>query len=74
MISNNPLVKGNDPQTTARISIRVNIYDINDQAPTFNPVNYEVTIPEDIPNKTPLPNLSLRVTDLDVVSLNLGFY
>lgn len=73
MISYNPPVYGDDSQTTAKISIRVNIYDVNDQAPTFNPVNYEVTIPEDIPNKTPLPNLSLRVTDLDVVSLNLDF-
>nr|XP_034314660.1 cadherin-87A isoform X2 [Crassostrea gigas] len=66
VISYNPPVYGDDSQTTAKISIRVNIYDVNDQAPTFNPVNYEVTIPEDIPNKTPLPNLSLRVTDLDV--------
>ena len=68
VISTNPLQLGNDPQTTARTAIRVTIYDINDQAPTFNPINYQVTIPEDIPNKTPLPNLALSVNDLDVVS------
>nr|XP_022319460.1 cadherin-23-like isoform X1 [Crassostrea virginica] len=66
VISTNPLQLGNDPQTTARTAIRVTIYDINDQAPTFNPINYQVTIPEDIPNKTPLPNLALSVNDLDV--------
>ncbi|XP_062622203.1 cadherin-87A-like [Saccostrea cucullata] len=66
VISLNPLVLGNDAQTTARTSVRINIYDINDQAPTFDPVNYQVSIPEDTPNKTPLPNLSLSVTDLDV--------
>ncbi|XP_056018521.1 cadherin-87A-like [Ostrea edulis] len=66
VINLNPLELGNDPQTTARTSIRITIFDINDQAPTFDPVNYQVTIPEDTPNRTPLPNLSLSVTDLDV--------
>lgn len=52
--------------TTSNITIVVG--DVNDQAPLFNEKEFNVTISEDIGTNTPLPDLNIVVTDMDVVS------
>ena len=69
-----PNVYGDDAQTTAEATIRIIIMDNNDNAPTFIPALYNVTIPEDIPNRSPLPDLSFFVTDLDLVRFFLRIF
>lgn len=57
---------GNDPLTTAYTTIRITVQDINDNSPTFSVTNFNVSIAEDIPNDTQLPNIILTVTDPDL--------
>lgn len=44
---------------------------MNDERPTFNKLEYYVSIPENLPEGSPLPNLDMTVTDSDVVSTEL---
>lgn len=61
--------RGNDPLTTTSAEATVTIKDVNDEPPQFNQREYNVEIPENVPNGTPLPHLDMTVKDPDVVSV-----
>lgn len=66
-----PEVLGNDAQTTATATIQIQVLDINDNRPQFNPNVYDVEIYEDIANNSILPTLLLTVSDIDQVRCNI---
>lgn len=59
---------GNDNLTVSTAEATVTIKDVNDEPPTFNRREYNIEIPENVPNGTPLPHLDMTVKDPDVVS------
>lgn len=59
----------NEDSATATAEVSVTIRDVNDEPPTFNKLEYYVSIPENLPEGSPLPNLDMTVTDPDVVSI-----
>ncbi|CAL4115826.1 unnamed protein product, partial [Meganyctiphanes norvegica] len=59
-------VGGLDTETVADVTITIR--DVNDEAPKFNKREYRATIPENVPEGTPLPNLDMFVQDTDVGS------
>lgn len=61
-------VRGNDPLTMTTAEATVTIKDVNDEPPQFNQREYNVEIPENVPDGTPLPHLDMTVKDPDVVS------
>ncbi|XP_050390915.1 cadherin-87A [Patella vulgata] len=61
---------GNTSDTTADATIRISILDVNDNAPKFKENNYEVSIYENIPNESALPDLIMTVTDEDTGTAN----
>ena len=66
---------GNDNLTVSTAEATVTIKDVNDEPPTFNRREYNIEIPENVPNGTPLPHLDMTVKDPDVVSRNfVKFY
>ena len=67
-------ILGDDSTTTAVTTIRITVLDANDNSPTFNNTLYNVSIVEDIPNQSPLPNVILTVSDPDLVSCFPWFY
>lgn len=60
---------GNDNLTVSTAEATVTIKDVNDEPPTFNRREYNIEIPENVPNGTPLPHLDMTVKDPDVVSI-----
>jgi hypothetical protein len=58
-------VPGDDDITSSTADITITIRDVNDEAPTFNQQEYDVTIPENVPFGTPLANLNMEVKDTD---------
>ncbi|XP_071106393.1 cadherin-87A-like [Haliotis cracherodii] len=70
IISVTPEILGNDTSTTATATIRINVRDQNDNAPTFHQSDFTVNIYEDIPNESALPGLIMTVTDLDSGTAN----
>ncbi len=58
-------IPGEDELTSSTADITITIRDINDEPPTFNKQEYEVTIPENVPFGTPLANLNMEVKDTD---------
>ncbi|XP_067673629.1 cadherin-87A-like [Haliotis asinina] len=70
VISVTPEVLGNDSSTTATATIRINVRDQNDNAPTFHKSDFTVDIFENIPNESALPGLIMTVTDLDSATAN----
>lgn len=60
--------KGNLTESTAVAT--VTIRDVNDEPPTFNRREYNVEIPENVPNGTLLPHLDMTVKDPDSVSID----
>ncbi|XP_024937586.1 cadherin-87A isoform X2 [Cephus cinctus] len=59
-------VSGNDNLTVSTAEATVTIKDVNDEPPTFNRREYNIEIPENVPDGTPLPNLDMSVKDPDV--------
>ena len=59
---------GNDASTTAYTTIRITVLDANDNSPEFTVTNFNISIAEDIPNESPIPNVILTVSDPDLVS------
>lgn len=59
---------GNDKLTVSTAEATVTIKDVNDEPPTFNRREYNIEIPENVPDGTPLPHLDMTVKDPDVVS------
>uniref|UniRef100_A0A1B6L3B2 Cadherin domain-containing protein n=1 Tax=Graphocephala atropunctata TaxID=36148 RepID=A0A1B6L3B2_9HEMI len=57
---------GNDSLTSTTALASVTIKDVNDEPPQFNQREYSVSLPENIPDGTTLPNLDMIVTDPDV--------
>lgn len=47
----------------------ITIKDVNDEPPTFNRKEYNIAIPENIVDGTPLPHLDMMVRDSDIVSI-----
>ncbi|KAK4292814.1 hypothetical protein Pmani_034453 [Petrolisthes manimaculis] len=48
--------------------VTITIRDVNDEPPTFNKREYRASVPENVPDGTPLPNLDMFVQDTDVGS------
>ncbi|EFN85300.1 Cadherin-87A [Harpegnathos saltator] len=61
-------IPGNDKLTVSTAEATVTIKDVNDEPPTFNRREYNIEIPENVPDGTPLPNLDMTVKDPDVGS------
>lgn len=59
---------GNDDSTVSMAEATVTIKDVNDEPPSFNRREYNIEIPENVPDGTPLPHLDMSVKDPDVVS------
>ncbi|CAL1682791.1 unnamed protein product [Lasius platythorax] len=57
---------GNDKLTVSTAEATVTIKDVNDEPPTFNRREYNIEIPENVPDGTPLPHLDMTVKDPDV--------
>ncbi|XP_027213278.2 cadherin-87A [Penaeus vannamei] len=55
-----------DTETVA--DVMITIRDVNDEPPTFNRREYRASVPENVPDGTPLPNLDMFVQDTDVGS------
>lgn len=47
----------------------ITVKDVNDSPPIFNHAEYSISIPENTPVGTPLPNLDMFVHDPDVVRI-----
>ena len=47
-------------------SVTIVVTDIDDELPVFNRNSVTVPVPEDVGSDTPLPGLTLEVTDKDV--------
>ena len=58
---------GTDRSTFSVIRVNITVQDENDNAPEFNHYNYQVTIPEDVHDRTPLSTPIIEVTDHDQV-------
>lgn len=56
------------PDTETVADVTITIRDVNDEPPTFNRREYRATVPENVPDGTPLPNLDMFVQDTDVGS------
>lgn len=56
-----------DTETVA--DVMITIRDVNDEPPTFNRREYRASVPENVPDGTPLPNLDMFVQDTDVVRM-----
>lgn len=67
-------IPGNDKLTVSTAEATVTIKDVNDEPPTFNRREYNIEIPENVPDGTPLPHLDMTVKDPDVVSVLIDFY
>jgi len=61
-------VASSDDDTSATADVSITIRDVNDEPPKFNEKEYHVTIPENLLEGSPLPNLDMTVSDTDVVS------
>ncbi|XP_043681793.1 cadherin-87A [Vespula pensylvanica] len=59
-------IPGNDELTVSTAEATVTIKDVNDEVPTFNRREYNIEIPENVPDGTPLPHLDMTVKDPDV--------
>ncbi|XP_029049380.1 cadherin-87A [Osmia bicornis bicornis] len=59
-------IPGNDNLTVSTAEATVTIKDVNDEPPTFNHREYNIEIPENVMNGTPLPNLDMTVRDPDI--------
>ncbi|KAK8743275.1 hypothetical protein OTU49_001344 [Cherax quadricarinatus] len=55
-----------DTETVADVTITIR--DVNDEPPSFNKREYRASVPENVPDGTPLPNLDMFVQDTDVGS------
>ena len=60
-------VASNDENSSAKAEVSITVRDVNDEPPKFNKLEYRVTIPENLPEGSPLPNLDMTVADPDVV-------
>ena len=58
---------GTDLTSFSVMQVNITIQDQNDNAPEFNQDNYQVTIPEDMLDRTPLSTPIIEVTDRDQV-------
>nr|XP_045616245.1 cadherin-87A-like [Procambarus clarkii] len=54
--------------TETVVDITITIRDVNDEPPSFNRREYRASVPENVPDGTPLPNLDMFVQDTDVGS------
>lgn len=61
------------PDTETEVEVTITIIDVNDEPPTFNKREYRASVPENVPDGTPLPNLDMFVQDRDVVSSPVNF-
>ncbi|RUS73609.1 hypothetical protein EGW08_018632 [Elysia chlorotica] len=61
---------GNDPLTTATITIKVTVLDINDNTPTFDKPSYTAFVEENIVSGSNVPGLQMAITDIDSGTFN----
>lgn len=60
------IVDGEPVGDSVVTNITIVVGDMNDQEPVFNQHEFNITIPEDIGENTPLPGLNIVVADMDV--------
>ncbi|XP_023233383.1 cadherin-23-like [Centruroides sculpturatus] len=60
------LINGRPIGDSVISNVTIVVTDINDQQPEFNEKQFNVTVSEDISNNTPLPDLNMVVSDMDV--------
>ena len=63
-----PYGNRDDHLATSIALVTITLQDVNDEAPRFNRHEYQVTIPEGVPNGTPLASLDMLVEDRDTGS------
>lgn len=63
-----PYFNPNDPLSSSLTSVTITLQDVNDESPRFNKHEYYVTIPEGVPNGTPLASLDMLIEDRDTGS------
>ncbi|RWS21315.1 cadherin-87A-like protein, partial [Leptotrombidium deliense] len=68
--SNGVLTSNIEPETqcSSITSVTITLQDVNDETPTFNKHEYQVSIAEGVPNGTPLASLDMIVEDKDTGS------
>ncbi|XP_071526000.1 cadherin-87A [Panulirus ornatus] len=64
-VSGNPV---GTKETETVVDVTITIRDVNDEPPSFNKREYRASVPENVPDGTPLPNLDMFVQDTDVGS------
>lgn len=54
-----------EPGASTTTALAITVKDVNDEAPTFSRPSYSVSVSENIPPGSPLPNLDMFVQDTD---------
>lgn len=57
-----------EPGASTTTALAITVKDVNDEAPTFSRPSYSVSVSENIPPGSPLPNLDMFVQDTDTGS------
>ncbi|KAL3182237.1 hypothetical protein MRX96_007437 [Rhipicephalus microplus] len=57
-----------EPGSSTTTALAITVKDVNDEAPTFSRPSYSVSVSENIPPGSPLPNLDMFVQDTDTGS------
>ncbi|KAL1434560.1 hypothetical protein MTO96_011649 [Rhipicephalus appendiculatus] len=57
-----------EPGSSMTTALAITVKDVNDEAPTFSRPSYSVSVSENIPPGSPLPNLDMFVQDTDTGS------
>ncbi|XP_055535431.1 cadherin-23 [Wyeomyia smithii] len=60
------LINNEVPGDSTSSQITIVLTDVDDHNPEFNKPSFEVSIPENLENEAPLPDLAIVVTDLDL--------
>ena len=65
---NSPYSGPSHPFSSSITSVTITLQDVNDELPQFNKKEYHVTVPEGVPNGTPLSSLDMMIEDKDTGS------
>ncbi|XP_058460277.1 cadherin-23 [Malaya genurostris] len=60
------LINNEIPGDSTSSQVTIVLTDVDDHIPEFNKPSFEVSIPENLENDTPLPDLAIIVTDMDL--------
>ncbi|XP_058830626.1 cadherin-23 isoform X2 [Topomyia yanbarensis] len=60
------LINNEVPGESTNSQVTIVLTDVDDHIPEFNKPSFEVSVPENLENDTPLPDLAIIVTDMDL--------